>query len=56
MRKVRGWLDGLRQMIPPSRRQADPESVFRRWWDEDEPPRRPRRVDPDYFWRNGQVY
>jgi membrane carboxypeptidase/penicillin-binding protein len=51
-----GWLDGLRQMIPPSRRQADPESVFRRWWDEDEPPRRSRRVDPDYFWRNGQVY
>lgn len=28
------------------------------WWDEEDQPRRqrPRRVDPDYFWRNGQVY
>ncbi|WP_262267520.1 penicillin-binding protein 1A [Microvirga yunnanensis] len=49
-----GWLDSLRQNVP-SRRQAEPEREFRWWW-EDEAPRRPRRVDPDYFWRNGQVY
>jgi hypothetical protein len=50
-----GWLDSLRQNVPPSRRQAEPDRGFRWWW-EDEAPRRPRRVDPDYFWRNGQVY
>jgi membrane carboxypeptidase/penicillin-binding protein len=47
-----GWLDGLRQNLTPQRR---PEPGFRWWW-EDEPPRRPRRVDPDYFWGNGRVY
>ncbi len=47
-----GWLDQLRQSIPAPRR---PEGGFRWWW-EDEPSRRPRRVDPDYFWGNGRVY
>jgi 1A family penicillin-binding protein len=50
-----GWLDNLRQSAPPPRRQVEPERGFRWWW-EDEAPRRPRRVDPDYLWRNGQVY
>ncbi|MBM1174168.1 penicillin-binding protein 1A [Microvirga arabica] len=49
-----GWLESPRQSAPPARRQAEPERDFR-WW-EDEAPRRPRRIDPDYFWRNGQVY
>jgi penicillin-binding protein 1A len=26
------------------------------WWEEDDRPRRPRRIDPDYFWRNRQIY
>ena len=50
-----GWLEDPRQYAPPARRQAQPERNFRWWW-EDEAPRRPRRVDPDYLWRNGQVY
>jgi membrane carboxypeptidase/penicillin-binding protein len=50
-----GWLDGLRQNAPPSRRHVDPGTGFRWWW-EDDSPRRPRRVDPDYFWGNGRVY
>lgn len=50
-----GWLDNPRQSAPPARRQVEPERGFRWWW-EDEAPRRPRRVDPDYLWRNGRVY
>jgi membrane carboxypeptidase/penicillin-binding protein len=50
-----GWLENPRQHAPLGRRQAESERGFRWWW-EDEAPRRPRRVDPDYFWRNGQVY
>lgn len=50
-----GWLEDPRQYAPPARRQAQPERNFRWWW-EDEAPRRLRRVDPDYLWRNGQVY
>ncbi|MBJ6127899.1 penicillin-binding protein 1A [Microvirga splendida] len=50
-----GWLEDPRQYAPPARRHVEPERGFRWWW-EDEAPRRPRRVDPDYFWRNGQVY
>ena len=27
------------------------------WWEDEDPrQRRPRRVDPDYFWRNRQIY
>jgi penicillin-binding protein 1A len=26
------------------------------WWEEDDRPRRPRRIDPDYFWRDRQIY
>ena len=47
-----GWFDSPRQNAPAQRR-SDPGF---RWWWEDEPPRRPRRVDPDYFWGNGRVY
>ena len=47
-----GWFDGPRQSAPAQRR---PDPGFRWWW-EDEPPRRSRRVDPDYFWGNGRVY
>jgi penicillin-binding protein 1A len=50
-----GWLESLRESLSPPRRQAEPNRGSRWWW-EDEEPRRPRRVDPDYIWRNGQVY
>jgi membrane carboxypeptidase/penicillin-binding protein len=50
-----GWFEDSRPNAPPSRRGVEPERGFRWWW-EDEPPRRSRRIDPDYFWRNGQVY
>ena len=26
------------------------------WWDDSRPPRRSRRVDPDYFWGPQQIY
>ena len=45
-----GWLDSLRRNLTPQRR-ADPRP---RW--EDEPPPRPRRIDPDYFWGYQRVY
>lgn len=33
-----------------------PDQGFFRWWWEDERPRAPRRVDPDYPWGNRRVY
>ncbi|WP_445504063.1 penicillin-binding protein 1A [Microvirga sp. G4-2] len=46
------WLDSLRQSAPPQRRA---EPGFRWWW-EDEPRPRPRRVDPDFPWGYRRVY
>lgn len=46
------WLDSLRQNAPQQRRS---DSMWRRWW-EGEPPPRPRRVDPDYPWGYQRVY
>jgi len=46
-----GWQDQVRSSPPPRRS----EQGFRWWW-EDERPRRPQRIDPDYFWGNGRVY
>jgi membrane carboxypeptidase/penicillin-binding protein len=40
-------------------RAAPRRGLFNQWPftdDDDRYTRRPRRVDPDYFWRNGQVY
>ncbi len=48
----RGWLDSLRQNAPAQRR-SDPGA---RWWWEDEPRQRPRRVDPDFPWGYQRVY
>ncbi|MBB4041983.1 1A family penicillin-binding protein [Microvirga flocculans] len=50
-----GWIEGPSRGAPYSHRQAEPGRGPQWWW-EDDAPRRPRRVDPDYFWRNGQVY
>jgi penicillin-binding protein 1A len=36
--------------------QRDPSWGAPPWWEEDDRPRRPRRIDPDYFWRNRQIY
>jgi membrane carboxypeptidase/penicillin-binding protein len=46
------WLDSLRQNAPSQHRS---DSGFRWWW-EDEPRPRPRRVDPDYPWGYRRVY
>jgi len=46
-----GWFDRPRAQAPAPRYPDAGGS----WW-EDERPRRPRRIDPDYFWGNGQVY
>jgi penicillin-binding protein 1A len=47
-----GWQDRARPEQPSPRR---PDQGFRWWW-EDDRPRRPQRIDPDYFWGNGRVY
>jgi len=46
------WLDSLRQNAPAQRRS----DRALRWWWEDEPRPRPRRVDPDYPWGYQRVY
>jgi membrane carboxypeptidase/penicillin-binding protein len=46
------WLDSLRQNAPTQRRS---DSGWRWWW-EDDPRPRPRRVDPDYPWGHQRVY
>lgn len=49
-----GWRDDPRaQQQPQTPSWRNP--LAPPWWDDDRP-RRPRRIDPDYFWRNGQIY
>ena len=47
----------------PVEREPPPQAPYWRgpfaeppWWEDDRPRRRPRRIDPDYFWGQGQVY
>jgi membrane carboxypeptidase/penicillin-binding protein len=46
-----GWVGAPR----PGGSIAPGNDAASRWW-EDDRPRRQRRIDPDYFWDNGQVY
>ena len=48
---VPGWGDAPRQ----DGRFQQPY-VERPWWEAERPRRRPRRVDPDYFWGRGSIY
>jgi penicillin-binding protein 1A len=45
-----GWLEPPRPSVRAPRRDAEAP------WDDNDFLARPRRIDPDYFWRNGQVY
>lgn len=47
-----GWLDSLRQNVLPQPRS----SYGSRWWWEEDPRPRPRRIDPDYPWGSRRVY
>lgn len=46
-----GWIEGPSARAP-NPRYPDAEA----WWWEEERPRRPRRIDPDYYWGYRQVY
>ncbi|WP_230533317.1 penicillin-binding protein 1A [Microvirga roseola] len=51
-----GWRERLSPYPPtyqPPARYSVPEYG---WWEDEPPRRRPRRIDPNYLWGNGQVY
>jgi membrane carboxypeptidase/penicillin-binding protein len=50
-----GWppQEGGRWYEPPRAQAPYAEPP---WWENERPQRRPRRVDPDYFWGNGRIY
>jgi penicillin-binding protein 1A len=49
-----GWRDDPRYQQPQQPQQ--PSWRAPPWWEDDDLPRRPRRIDPDYFWRYRQIY